>query len=193
MMAEDTDEFDWSDGLQDEMEKVFESSQPLRQPKFGLPARKTPRTADVASPAKRKRSVDDEGAGRDGTMTPGGSVRGTGPSNQETPLLTPSPTRYRNAGRGPGVGESPLATSSDLSVQVLRILEKHGVDVPVGAGEELRELFNRQEMKMKGVLRGRDISRAALKDKDEQIVRLNERIAMLESQLQMERTVWGSK
>ncbi|KAL4775142.1 hypothetical protein BDW60DRAFT_214504 [Aspergillus nidulans var. acristatus] len=178
MMAEDTDEFDWSDGLQDEMEKVFESSQPLRQPQFGLPARKTPRTADVASPAKRKRSVDDEGAGRDGTRTPGGSVRGTGPSNQETPLLTPSPTRYRNAGRGPGVGESPLATSSDLSVQVLRILEKHGVDVPVGAGEELRELFNRQEMKMKGVLRGRDISRAALKDKDEQIVRLNERIAI---------------
>ncbi|KAL5042644.1 hypothetical protein BDW71DRAFT_200404 [Aspergillus fruticulosus] len=188
MMAEDADEFDWNDGLQDEMEKVFESSQPLRQPEFGLPARKAPVTGTGTSPGKRKRLVDDEGAGKDGTMSPGGPVRGIGVGKQKTPFLTPTQARYRNSGESMEVGESPLATSSDLAAQVLRILESRGVDVPVDVKEELRELFNRQEMKMKGVMRGRDISRAALKEKDEQIVRLNERIAMLESQLELERT-----
>ncbi|KAL5001209.1 hypothetical protein BDV10DRAFT_192412 [Aspergillus recurvatus] len=188
MMAEDTDDFDWNDGLQDEMEKVFENSQPLRQPNFGLPARKVPRTGNVTSPGERKRSVDYEGTGKDRTMTPVGPAPEIGAGNQKTPFLTPTPGRYRNVGGGMGIGESPLATSADFAAQVSRILESHGVDVPVGAGVKLRELFNRQEMKMKGVMRGRDISRAALKDKDEQIVRLNERIAMLESQLELEPT-----
>ncbi|KAL4941141.1 hypothetical protein BDV06DRAFT_195175, partial [Aspergillus oleicola] len=187
MMAEDTDEFEWDDSMEDEIEKVFESSQPLRQPEFGLPARKTPRTENTTSPGKRKRSVDDiegdEGqkGGRDvlAPMTPGGP--GT------TPTLTPTPARYKNA-----VAESPLASSSDLAVQVSRILEGHGVDVPAAAREELKELFSRHEMKTKGILRGRDILRAALQKKDEQIARLNERVAILESQNELGRTVRGS-
>ncbi|KAL4901297.1 hypothetical protein BDW74DRAFT_170238 [Aspergillus multicolor] len=188
MMAEDTDEFDWNEGLQNEMDQVFESSQPLRQPEFGLPSRKTPRTEKTTSPGKRMRAIDDD-AESDRTVTPGGPARGFGTSAHGTPFLTPTPTRYRNAGAGPGAAKTPLATSSDIAAQVSRILEGHGVDVPVGAVEELRELFNRHEMKTKGIIRGRDISWAALKDKDEQIVRLNERIAMLESQLEPERAV----
>ncbi|RDW86662.1 tRNA (guanine) methyltransferase [Aspergillus mulundensis] len=190
MMAEDTDEFDWDEGLQNEMDQVFESSQPLRQPEFGLPSRKTPRTEKTTSPGKRKRSVDDD-AESDRTVTPGGPARGMGTGAHVTPFLTPTPTRYRNAGVGLGAAETPLATSSDLAAQVSRILEGHEVDVPVGAMEELRALFNRHEMKVKGIIRGRDISRAALKDKDDQIVRLNERISMLESQLELERTRAG--
>ncbi|KAL4974949.1 hypothetical protein BDW66DRAFT_160854 [Aspergillus desertorum] len=188
MMVEDMDEFDWNDGLKDEMEQVFESGQPLRQPEFGLPARKARRTGNVTSPGKRKRSVDDEGAGKVGTMTPSGPARGIEAGSQGTPFLTPTPARYRKVGGAMGVEESPLATSSDLAAQVSRILDSHGVDVAVAAREELMKLFTKQEMKMKGVMRGRDISRAALKEKEEQIVELNERIGMLESQLELERT-----
>lgn len=183
MMTEDTDEFEWDDSMDSEMERVVESSQPLRQPEFGLPARKTPRTGTVTSPGKRKRSVDDDGAeegGKGVPITPGGPGQGT-------PFLTPTPTRYKDA--IPGIGESPLATPSDLAVQVSKILEGHGVDVPVAARAELKELLNRHELKAKGILRGRDISWNALKNKDEEIARLNERISMLESQRELDRTV----
>ncbi|KAL4789324.1 hypothetical protein BDV19DRAFT_32831 [Aspergillus venezuelensis] len=184
MMAEDTDEFDWDDSMEDEMEKVFESSQPLRQPEFGLPARKTPRTESTTSPGKRKRSGDDvegtqENGGRDSPMTPGGPGI--------TPFLTPTPARHKNA-----VAESPLASSSDLAVQVSRILQGHGVDVPAAARDELMQLFSRYEMKTKGIIRGRDISRVALQKKDEEITRLNERITMLESLRELDRTARGS-
>ncbi|KAL4918817.1 hypothetical protein BDW62DRAFT_210213 [Aspergillus aurantiobrunneus] len=182
MMTEDTDEFEWDDSMESEMERVLESSQPLRQPEFGLPARKTPRTESITSPGKRKRSIEDiaEDA-RNAPITPGTPARGTGVVGGEgTPFLTPTPTRYKNAIAG--VGESPLASSSDLAVQVSRVLEGHGVNVPVAAGEELRELFNRHEMKMEGVIRGRDISRIALRKKDEQIGKLKERIAGLQAQ-----------
>ncbi|KAL4926996.1 uncharacterized protein BDV17DRAFT_268536 [Aspergillus undulatus] len=192
MMAEVTDEFEWDDSMEDEMEKVLENSQPLRQPEFGLPARKAPCTEKITNPGKRKRSVDDaEESARNAPMTPGGPARrigvgGTG--NGNPPFLTPTPARYKSA-----VAESPLASSSELAGQVSRILESHGVDVPLAVGVELRELFNRHEMKMKGIIRGRDISRDALRKKDEEIARLNEKIAMLEAQRELDRTVRGSR
>lgn len=184
-MTEDTDEFEWDGSMDNEMERVLESSQPLRQPEFGLQARKTPRTEAVTSPGKRKRSFDDDGAeerGKGAPITPGGPGQGK-------PFLTPTPARYKNAISG--IGESPLATPSDLAVQVSKILEGHGVDVPVAARAELKELLNRHELKAKGILRGRDISWKALKNKDEKIERLNERISMLESQRELDRTVRG--
>ncbi|KAL4810188.1 hypothetical protein BDV18DRAFT_150497 [Aspergillus unguis] len=192
MMTEDTDEFEWDEGMQDEMEKVIESSQPMRQPEFGLPQRKTPRVEnkDGMSPGKRKRSSDedDEDEGRNttkGAVTPGGPQRGIAPG-EGTSFLTPTPKRYKDAG---SVAESPLASSSDLTAQVSRILEGHGVTVPAGAREELRDLFSRHELKTQGVIRGRDISRVALRKKDEQIARLNERITMLEAQRELKRSL----
>ncbi|KAL2829745.1 hypothetical protein BDW59DRAFT_170405 [Aspergillus cavernicola] len=170
MMAEDTEEFEWDDTVESEMEKLVDnSSQPLRQPDFGFGARKTLRTETFTSPGKRKRSDDDAGFddGRSVTVTPGpepGAMR-------SPPFLTPTPTKYKNAAAG--VGESPLASSDDTAGQVSSILEGHGVVVPRAAQEELRELFSRHEMKMKGVIRGRDISRVSLRKKDEQIASLS--------------------
>lgn len=193
-MTEDTDEFEWDDSMDSEMERVLESSQPLRQPEFGLPARKTSRMETVTSPGKRKRSLDDDGAeerGKGAPITPGGPGQGTGVGGQGTSFLTPTPTRYKDV--IPGVGESPLAMPSDLAMQVSKILEGHGVDVPVAARAELKELLNRHELKAKGILRGRDISWKALKNKDEQIARLNERISTLESERELDRTVRGGR
>ncbi|KAL4782048.1 hypothetical protein BJX76DRAFT_349668 [Aspergillus varians] len=183
MMTEDTGEFEWDDAIETEIDEVFESSQPPRQPEFGLPVRKTPRKESATGPGKRKRSFDDDDVegGRQVPITPGGPARGAGVVGQGTPFLTPTPTRYKNTGAG--VGESPLASSSDLEAQVSQILEGHGVDIPVGAREELRELFNRHEMKTKGFVRGRDISRIMLRNKDQQIAGLNAKLAMLEARL----------
>ncbi|KAL4870861.1 hypothetical protein BDV12DRAFT_165388 [Aspergillus spectabilis] len=200
MMTEDSDEFEWDDGIESEvMGKVLDGGKEaavLRQPDFGLPARKTPRTERVPSPAKRKRSFD-EADEESVTMTPGlamsppaGSANRTTFVTENTSFLTPTPKRYKNA-VSTGVAESPLASSIELAVQVSQILEGHGVAVPKAAQEELKNLFGRHEMKMKGIIRGRDISRIAIKTKDEQISRLNERIAQLEAQRELNRSVMG--
>ncbi|KAI9374752.1 hypothetical protein BJX61DRAFT_257430 [Aspergillus egyptiacus] len=194
MMAEDTDEFEWDERIDSEVERIVDvnsgngnsNSRALRQPDFGLGPRKTPRTEKITSPGKRKRDDDDddddgEEDGRSFTATPG---------SMAPPFQTPTPTRYRNAvpPASSAVGESPLASSEDLAGQVSAILEGHGVSIPVPARRELRELFGRHEMKMKGIIRGRDISRVALQKKDEQIASLKERIAGLEAQRELNRT-----
>ncbi|KAL2814958.1 hypothetical protein BJX63DRAFT_420566 [Aspergillus granulosus] len=187
MMFEDTDDFEWDGIMNSEMGQIFDNSQPLRQPNFGLPACKAARTETVTSPGKGKQEDnddDDDDDNRSVTLTPdspSGSARPTG-----EPFITPTPRRHRNA-----VEASPLASSTDLAAEVGKILAGHGVLVPRAAQEKLKELLARHEMKTKGVIRGRDVSRVALRKKDEQIARLNERIARLEAQRELNRSVNG--
>ncbi|EAW09393.1 uncharacterized protein ACLA_035960 [Aspergillus clavatus NRRL 1] len=166
--------------------------------------RKAARTETYASPGKRKLSeMEDERGGSFVSMTPTlvssprtGTGMGTGlelgagsrlppPSSAEISMTpTPTPGRFRNVLEADVGGDS-----SKLALQALKILEAHKVVVPKQAQDELMGLLNRQDLKMKGISRGRDISRIALKKKDETIMRLNERIASLESQREMDRAV----
>ncbi|KAL3453620.1 hypothetical protein BJX65DRAFT_292635 [Aspergillus insuetus] len=186
MMSEDEDEFDWDDTMSTEMNQIFDNSVPPRQPDFGLPARKAARTETVTSPVKRKREDDDEGTdSRSQTLTPG-SALGSSTKGSEV-FVTPTQGRFRDT-----IAESPLASTGGLAVEVGRILEGHGLVIPKAAQDELKGLFGRHENKMKGVIRGRDISRTALKKKDEQIARLNEMITGLEAQGELNRSVNGA-
>jgi hypothetical protein len=186
MVYEDAVEFDWDDTMSTEMNQIFDNSVPPRQPDFGLPAHKAARTKTVTSPGKRKREDDDEGEdSRSQTLTPSSAL---GSSKKGTEVfVTPTQGRFRDT-----IAESPLASTGDLAVEVVRILEGHGLMIPKAAQDELKGLFGRHENKMKGVIRGRDISRAALKKKDEQIARLNERIAGPEAQRELNRSVNGA-
>ncbi|KAL3455266.1 hypothetical protein BJX64DRAFT_282198 [Aspergillus heterothallicus] len=186
MMSEDEDEYEWDDTINPEMYQTFGNSQPPRQPDFGLPARKAARTETVTSPGKRKRDDSDEGEEiRSERPTPV-SVLGSA-TKSGGQFVTPTPGKYRNA-----VEESPIAHSVDLAADVGKILEAYGAPVSKAAEEELKGLFARHEMKIKGVIRGRDVSRVALRKKDEQIARLNERIAELEAQRELNRSVNGT-
>ncbi|KAL2854882.1 hypothetical protein BJY01DRAFT_231824 [Aspergillus pseudoustus] len=186
MMSEDAGEFDWDDAIDSEMGQVFDKSQPPRQPDFGLPARKAARTETVTSPGKGKRDDSDDGEeSRSDTLTPGSALgsakKGTGA------FVTPTLGRYRNA-----VEESPLLPSIDLAAETERILDVHGVILPRAAQDELNGFFARYEMKTKGITRGRDVSRVALRKKDEQIAQLNERIARLEARKELSGSVNGT-
>lgn len=90
---------------------------------------------------------------------------------------TPTPSKYRDV-----LGGNTGTEMSELSLQALKILEGHGAVVPRKAQDALAELLNRYDLKTKGIIRGRDISRIAVKKKDVQIMELNERIALLESE-----------
>ncbi|KAE8149975.1 hypothetical protein BDV25DRAFT_129962 [Aspergillus avenaceus] len=188
MMAEDSDEFEWDSTIPDEATTALERP---RQPDFGrldrsdsFSPRKTPRTDSFTSPGKRKLS---DMVNEVSTLTPS-SVFSSRSSAYKLPppsaevSMTPTPSKYRNALAG-----EPAAEPGALALQALKILESYGTVVPRKAQEELTDVLNRHDLQTKGIIRGRDISRIAIKKKDEQIMKLNERIAALEAQGNMNR------
>ncbi|KAB8206101.1 hypothetical protein BDV34DRAFT_212541 [Aspergillus parasiticus] len=177
MMTEDSEGFEWDDTIPDE---VTTAQHKPRQPDFGQVAggsdstpQKTPRTDYLTSPSKRKLSDMESTSSLTPTsvFSPPSTACRLPPASAEI-SMTPTPSKYRNA-----LSADSAADTSELSLQALRILESHNAVVPRKAQEELTELLNRHDMKTRGIIRGRDISRSAIKKKDEEIMELNERIA----------------
>ncbi|KAE8349815.1 hypothetical protein BDV28DRAFT_160168 [Aspergillus coremiiformis] len=179
MMSEDTDDFEWDDTISNEVTPMLDK---LRQPDFAQAIGsdsglwKAPRTDSFTSPGKRKLSEMEDGSSLTPTsvFSPRSSAYRLPPASAEL-SMTPSPSKYRNALSGDFPGEA-----SELSLQALEILEMHHAVVPSKARGELTELLNKFDLKTKGIIRGRDISRIAIKRKDEQIVLLRERVAALD-------------
>ncbi|PYI19649.1 hypothetical protein BO99DRAFT_402451 [Aspergillus violaceofuscus CBS 115571] len=201
MMSEDIDEFEWDDEVGAEVGKLLDVK-PIRQPNFGPPkahqgpAPRAPQPPSLTSPAKRKWSdAEDDHELRLGRPTstasfaqitprprtdriPSFSSTATvaPPSSMEI-SMSPTPARFRDAMAG---GDETPLDASQLASQAVRILENHRLALPKRAQEELVTLLDKYDLKMKGIIRGRDISRVALKKKDEQIEQLNARLATLE-------------
>lgn len=106
------------------------------------------------------------------------------PSSAEV-CQTPTPTKY--ASRTILTGASPSLKPDDgsvsLSAQAVALLERENVVIPRSTQEDLVALLDRHELRDKGIVRGRDISREALKKSEEENTRLRERIAYLEDQM----------
>ncbi|KAJ5624281.1 Zinc finger GRF-type [Penicillium lagena] len=182
MMAEDTDEYGWNDDQDDdeELKEALSSSQSatasfISQPNFHpeLPS-KAARTSEITSPGKRKMSdvADDSPSRAPSTLaTPLSSRSSRFPPSSAEVCMTPTPSKYRDV-----ISADSKTNRSDLAKDALAILDKHSVVLPNHALNELVALLDRQELKMKGIIQGRDMSRKALKKKEEQIEMLNERI-----------------
>lgn len=100
----------------------------------------------------------------------------------ETQLGSPSPNgRYRDALSNPADGASSL-TSESLAVL-------SGTSIPPEVLATLRGVLSKQDLKAQGVVKGRDISRLALKAKEAKIVELQARIASLEAEREVDRGV----
>lgn len=137
--------------------------------------RKPPRSSQFTSPGKRNHSeileIDSDFSTPfsvdDVFNTPQSSQNGNG-------LLSPvdTPAREKLQCRIP-----PLA-DNNLAVDALRILERS--KLPAEVEQNLIELFNKHELRMQGIVRGRDITRLALSSKEKKIAELEARIASLE-------------
>lgn len=190
MMSEDVDEFEWDDDDDAAVGKILvqggPQSAPLRQPDFGPP--KTP-SGPISAPGKRKFADIEEGQSEKTVgFTPISVARSftdktvsftstaSGPPSSMEFSGTPTPVRFR----GVGFGADGEELEEGLAVTAVKILEKNQVEVTKQAKDELVDMLNKYELKLKGIARGRDISRIALKKKDDQIKELNERIARLE-------------
>ena len=194
MMAEDFDEFEWEDSDDAVVENILSSQEqrqqqaaaaaPMRQPNFGPPKTPSRDAAGASAPGKRKFDDISEGSKTE-VFTPTSLARSftdravsfsssVPPSSLEF-SKTPTPVRF---GASPAAGEDKA--SSELIAQAAEILERNKVVMSEKAKGELMDLLQKHDLKMKGIARGRDISRIALKKKDDQIKALNERVAMLE-------------
>jgi hypothetical protein len=103
-------------------------------------------------------------------------------STHENHAKSPSPpNRHRDALL------NPADSSSSLTNEALVTLA--GTSVPRSVLSNLRGILSKHDLKTQGIVKGRDISRLALKAKEAKIVELQARIASLEAEREVDRSV----
>lgn len=106
---------------------------------------------------------------------------------------SPTPTKYPRTSilsttdlfinTNPSQQQQQQQQTSNLAGEAISLLEGQGVVIPRSTQEELVALLDGHENWGRGVVRGRDITRAALKRKEEEVERLRGRIGELEDML----------
>lgn len=98
-----------------------------------------------------------------------------------TPQTTPTPSRFKDALAGP--------ESFDLTGEVFAILQNHNVRLNNETQDALRSLLNRSDLRIQGIMKGRDVSRLQIKAKDARIAEQVHRISTLEAELEAEKAM----
>jgi hypothetical protein len=94
-----------------------------------------------------------------------------------SPSATPTPSRFRDISEvGEPMGKTKI--EYDISKDVMELLRDHKIDDDTR--DSLLKMLRKHTVKMSGIAKGRDISRAALKAKDTQIAELQQKITALE-------------
>ncbi|OQE30041.1 hypothetical protein PENSTE_c002G09636 [Penicillium steckii] len=208
MMAEDSDDFGWDDNS-DENNELTELSNSrstdsfISQPDFHQEQPyKTARTPTKTSPGKRRlfesSFYDHDTTSSSPKIPTPTSTRSTMPSQYPPSsaelCMTPTPTKYRDV-----FSSENMPDMSSLSIEANSILEKHNVVLPYQARDELVDLLNRHHLKLQGVNKGREITRQALKKKeqelsakDAEIRRLQDNITSLRAQKEMDQSIIDS-
>lgn len=103
------------------------------------------------------------------------------PAEPEAPQHPPSPQRYYDALANPDDSTSVLAAevSAELS----------GLDIPPETMMKVRSILSRHELKSQGILKGRDMTRVALKSEQETTRMLQRRVQTLENELALQKAL----
>ncbi|KAL8701697.1 MAG: hypothetical protein Q9201_004760 [Fulgogasparrea decipioides] len=195
LLTSDEEFYDWPASEDEDVIKVLDqASLPNHMPPPESPNKAVKRDA-LSTPGKRRFSemVNREGphwstpsnAGDDVFATPmtglgkdGSSASGyTPPSSAETP----TPRRFQDmlqTGQG-----------SELTSEVLRVLEENKVSISSDVKAELKGICDKQSLSTRGIMKGRDISRALVNTKNEKISALQETIAALQAERETSRAV----
>ncbi|KAJ5372321.1 Zinc finger GRF-type [Penicillium concentricum] len=196
MISEASDNLGWNDDSDenDELVKALSSSQTetfISQPNFHPESPfKIPLTSTVTSPGKRKLTEVTNGNApydQSAPATPFSSRSSRTemfpPSSAEL-CMTPTPSKYNDV-----LSADSKFDTSDIAKSLLDILEKHSVVLPNKAHDEVVSLLDRQDLKTQGIIRGRDMTRLALKKKDDDIKKLQDRVSNLEAQRELDRSL----
>lgn len=113
-----------------------------------------------------------------------------------SPSETPSPMRFKNITMDapPKFMASPFKSSTgdpqqsyDMTEEIMDLLKDQHIDEEVNV--KLRQMLTRHALKISGIVKGRDITRVALKSKDTKIAELQQRITALEHKHDMDQAV----
>lgn len=128
---------------------------------------KTPAAAPGSAFANFSTSKHSDSASSQ-TMTPGSS-----------PVNTPTPVRYKDAG--------PAGTDSELAHDVFGALQEANVLLNDQTRRNLITVLSKHATIAEGVRKGRDVARSSIKAKDAKVTELTYRLNTLEAELEAER------
>ena len=191
--------YDWPASDEDELSKFADLASNARP----MPPPETPRKAikadTLSSPGKRrydemaaadgdalKSSPHTPATGRDGDdifTTPATGTHGNGlfaTGALPSPAETPTPIRYKDILPTP---------ESELASEVLTALQSHHVSTSPAARETLKIICNKHVLYTRGIIKGRDVSRAMAKSKDKQLMELQGEIEALKAERETNRAV----
>ena len=198
--------FDWPASDEEDLGKAAEAAshdQTSGQEKNMRPPPETPRkaakTEALSSPGKRRyEEVDTTGDKKEYPTPPTGldsddpfatpattkrASTGLFANNafgQESPVETPTPIRYNNL---------PSGSDSELASEILTTLTAHAIALPADARDAIKGICNRHVLYTRGVMKGRDVSRAMVKAKDQKVVEMQAEIEGLKSERETNRVV----
>lgn len=134
------------------------------------------------------------------TITPATSAHSTG-------LLTPTPARTHDAlGTTTAIKTPTTSTTTNTTAQlgsalsalkdpvplsnaVFALLRTNGVMLQPNIASELSSLLHRNELRVKGLIKGRDITREGLRAKEVRVAELVARVAELEARVEVDKGV----
>jgi hypothetical protein len=164
--------------------------------------RKANKTTESTSPGKR-RFVQALNEDEDIFTTPmtglGGrdffSTAGAGASGLLSPAETPAAPRFRNAiSNNITSAESQLPRHQEdrdtaLAKEILSTLRDLNLLLTSDSVAAVQQICHRWEMKMRGVVKGRDVTREALRKKERELVEAKRRIEGMEAEREVQRCV----
>ncbi|EGD96185.1 hypothetical protein TESG_03638 [Trichophyton tonsurans CBS 112818] len=110
------------------------------------------------------------------------------PTTPTPSRFTSSPLFYHSAER-----INKKSRYCETTAKALGILEAHKINITPKAKEELTELLDRHDLKTLGIIKGRDISRLAIKSREKRIEALESRISILEAERESWKTLSMNK
>ena len=181
--------FDWPNSDDNELSKAADLVTKMPPPQTPQKAAKTDM---LSTPGKRRFDEIDETSawptpstcnGDDVFMTPSTDSKGGNlfsATGLISPATTPTPTHFKDVHCGQG---------SELERDVLRALQENGIGLSEDARGAIGVICKKQELFTKGVIKGRDISRSLIKQKEYKIAELQGDIAALHAERETNRAV----
>ena len=90
-----------------------------------------------------------------------------------SPAETPTPIRYKNI---------PRDQESELAREILSALQSHHASITPEARETLKSICNKHVLHTVGIMKGRDVARAAIKARDTRVTELQGEIESLKAE-----------
>lgn len=111
-------------------------------------------------------------------VTPGKGLFASG--TLPSPAETPTQIRYKDI---------PPTQESELASEVLSALQNHNVSISCEAREMLKSICNKHVLYTRGIMKGRDVSRAMVQSKDKRMTDLQGEIEGLKAERETNRAV----